>query len=511
MMSSVKSASAASFLQILPAMSARQQTRNMIKAFLDLKDDDPSKPIASLLDAGQQPAAPVYESKAGGVVELMKDLKKKLVEEKTVVEKEEMKSVGAYNMIAQTLHDQISKQTDSRDKKTSDKQHAEKSSAQAAGQKADTETALAADTEYLHELQGDCAEKAKEFEVKQKLRAGELTALNKAMEIISASAVSKVGFVQKKAHGSALVQLRAGSTVAQPSQNRVQSYLMAQGQKLNSNILSALAVRVNADPLAKVKKMIQDMVYKLMEEANEEAEHKGFCDTEMGTNKNSRDQKSSKVEELTASIEEMTAQAEVLTSEAAALTDDVTALDLAVSEATSQRSDESAKNQQTIADAVAAKEAVQSALKVLKDFYEGAASFIQTGMTTGSKGAEGIMGMLEVILSDFERLESETTSDEETAAAAHTKFLRTSKKTKAVTSTDIKHKQTEVQRLESETAESKKELKITQEELDAALAYFEKLKPSCVEAGESYEERVARRKEEIESLQDAMKILSGEA
>ena len=41
--------------------------------------------------------------------------------------------------------------------------------------------------------------------------------------------------------------------------------------------------------------------------------------------------------------------------------------------------------------------------------------------------------------------------------------------------------------------------------------YFEKLKPSCMEAGESYADRVARRKEEIESLQEAVKILDGEA
>merc|ERR1719335_2049490 len=328
------------------------------------------------------------------------------------------------------------------------------------------------------------------------------------MEIISGSAVSKVGFVQKKAHGSALVQLRAGSTVAQPSQNRVQSYLLARGQKLNSNILSALAVRVSEDPLAKVKKMIQDMVYKLMEEANEEAEHKGFCDTEMGTNKNTRDAKSSKVEELTASIKQEQAEAELLTSEAAGLTDEVLASDMAVSEASALRSEESAKNKQTIADAVAAKEAVQAATKVLKDFYEGSASLIQTGSTTGAKAPQdGILGMLEVILSDFERLESETTNDEETATEAHTKFLRESSKTKAVTNTDIKNKKKEVQRLTSETAEAKKELKITQEELDAALEYFEKLKPSCVAAGESYEERVARRKAEIESLEDALKIL----
>jgi len=57
--------------------------------------------------------------------------------------------------------------------------------------------------------------------------------------------------------------------------------------------------------------------------------------------------------------------------------------------------------------------------------------------------------------------------------------------------------------------EKEKDLDGTQKELDAALAYYEKLKPSCVDAGVSYEDRVARRKEEIQSLQEALKILSG--
>ena len=53
---------------------------------------------------------------------------------------------------------------------------------------------------------------------------------------------------------------------------------------LGSRVLSALAVRVEADPFAKVKKMIKDFIVKLMEEANEEAEYKGWCDTELSTN-----------------------------------------------------------------------------------------------------------------------------------------------------------------------------------------------------------------------------------
>merc|ERR1719235_1991497 len=186
----------------------------MIKAFYDIQGDSKVK---ALLDTGngQDPATPVYESQGGGVVELMKNLEKKLVSEKTELEQQEAKSVGAFNMIAQTLNDQISSQTNTRDKKLADKQGAEKSSAMAAGQKVDTQNALASDEEYLKDLQMDCAEKAKEFEEKQKLRAGELTALNKAIQIISGAAVSKVGLVQKKRRASALVQLRSSNAAAQ--------------------------------------------------------------------------------------------------------------------------------------------------------------------------------------------------------------------------------------------------------------------------------------------------------
>merc|ERR1719487_1390940 len=117
--------------------------------------------------------------------------------------------------------------------------------------------------------------------------------------------------------------------------------------------------------------------------------------------------------------------------------------------------------------------------------------------------AGGVVGMLEVIQSDFVRLETETTSAEDKAAKAFTQFSRDSSKDKAVKSADQKNKLNTKTEKESDLESAKKDLAGNQEELDAALAYFEKLKPCCVEAGESYEERVARRKEEIESLTDA--------
>ena len=71
-------------------------------------------------------------------------------------------------------------------------------------------------------------------------------------------------------------------------------------------------------------------------------------------------------------------------------------------------------------------------------------------------------------------------------------------------------KQQQKQDQEQALVSKKEDLEGTQKELDAALAYFDKLKPSCVDAGVTYEDRVARRKEEIESLQEALRILNGE-
>ena len=48
-------------------------------------------------------------------------------------------------------------------------------------------------------------------------------------------------------------------------QQRVAQYLQGRAQDLHSRVLSALAVRVADDPFSKVKKLIKDLVVRLME------------------------------------------------------------------------------------------------------------------------------------------------------------------------------------------------------------------------------------------------------
>merc|ERR1719443_2585188 len=116
--------------------------------------------------------------------------------------------------------------------------------------------------------------------------------------------------------------------------------------------------------------MINDLIVRLMEEANEEAEHKGWCDTELATNEQTRKTKTSAVETLHAEIDELEASIAKLTEDIVELTEAVASLDAAMAKATELREAEKAKNADTVKDAKAAQEAVAQALTVLKDFYE---------------------------------------------------------------------------------------------------------------------------------------------
>merc|ERR1719324_144083 len=169
--------------------------------------------------------------------------------------------------------------------------------------------------------------------------------------------------------------------------------------------------------------MIKDLIVRLMEEANEEAEHKGWCDTELSTK-----EKTSAVETLHAEIDELTASIAKATQEITDLTAEIADIDKAVAEATEIREKEKAENTQTISDSQDAQTAVAQAVTVLKEFYEKAAEAIAliqqqpespAIFDTEYKGMQsengGVVGMLEVIESDFARLEADTSSAEATA------------------------------------------------------------------------------------------------
>merc|ERR1719197_889485 len=70
------------------------------------------------------------------------------------------------------------------------------------------------------------------------------------------------------------------------------------------------------DPFAKVKGLIEEMIAKLMKEAEAEASHKAYCDEEMSKTK-------AKKEELTADIDKLTSKIDTASARSADLKKEV--------------------------------------------------------------------------------------------------------------------------------------------------------------------------------------------
>jgi len=522
----------AEFAQVLLQVSSLSQvpasSKRALMAFL--QEDQPNveeMPDKQLFN--EAPQAYGYEFQSGGVIDILEKLKEEFETKKYDLDKEEMTNEHGFEQIKQWLTDSGENANHEIQKKTELRAQTQELKAGHEGDKTQTESDRAEDQKYLDETTALSAQKTADFEARQKLRAEELDAINKALEIMNSDDVKGSGdkhLPSLAQRAVALVQLRNGMSAeaGELLQARVASFLADRAKAYNSRLLTLASQGVAANPFVKVKKMIKDMISKLVQEQTEETEHKGWCDTELTTNKQTRDQKTEAVEELTAEKEDQETLIAQLTQAIEDLTKESLELAKAMAEATAERQASHETNEATVADAKAAQVAVEQATAVMKDFYAKSAqatalvqqSPAEDAPETFEKPYKGllpeggnIVDFLEVILTDFVRLQSETEASEQAEVDEFKKFLWASEKDKALKDNERGHKEEKKKDTEAANAATVEELKLTQSQLDKAIAYYEKLKPTCVDSGITYEERVKRREEEIQSLQEALKILTG--
>merc|ERR1719453_1922660 len=111
---------------------------------------------------------------------------------------------------------------------------------------------------------------------------------------------------------------------------------------------------VMANPFSKVKKLIDDMITRLLEETNEDATHEGFCDKEMGESKITRNKLNEEIDALNSAVEEGKANIMMLSQEVATLESEISELSQSMTEAMELRAAEKSKNMATIEDSTSA-------------------------------------------------------------------------------------------------------------------------------------------------------------
>jgi len=480
--------------------------------------------LAAFLQETQQqeslrggPSVNAYEFQSGGIIALLEKFLKKFQGELEQVEREESNQAKNFDLEMINLSNTIDYLKKEIEEKSVMKAKRAKESAQAKSDLASTKKELSEDEKTLADMTATFAAKSDQFKANQEVRKAELEAIGKAIEIISDPSVAgsygkHVNLAQTKTSFLQIRSARARVT----SRQRVVQFLQRKAALLSSTALKTLAMQAESNPFDKVVQMIKDLVEKLKEEAKAEAEHKAWCDEQLHDNKIKREKKTAKVNKLTATVESLTEDIASMAKKIQTLKEEQAELTLAMSKATTQRDKEKATNTDTMKDAAAGEEATKAALVVLKEFYASQSSFLQQvpemaaykGMSS-AKG--GVVGMLEVIVSDFARLLADTKAAETAAATEYDSFMKDAKASKKAKH-DLEFKTSlEKDQAEFDKGETQKDLEATQAELDKALEYQQYLKPVCLEVHVSYEERVARRKEEIQALKEAYDILDKKA
>merc|ERR1719478_120120 len=123
------------------------------------------------------------------------------------------------------------------------------------------------------------------------------------------------------------------------TRDKLAEYLKGLSKKFNSFALTQMVSSARADPFSKIKGLINDMVEKLVTEANEEANQKAFCDEEQAKARKQQSEKTMLYDKFTARLDEAASKKEVLSKAITELQAELAEIDKAQAEATKLRSD----------------------------------------------------------------------------------------------------------------------------------------------------------------------------
>jgi hypothetical protein len=501
-----------------------------------------------------------YKFHSSSIIKTLEGLKGDFRKEKASVDADEVKRVSAFDMLKQSKTDHIKARTLAMTQAKADRDGKIEDIGTASQELTTTSAQLLDDMEYLDELNTVCSDKAKTWDQRTKLRSNELTAITQATGIVKDTVAAKtqsatIRFAQTGStvrlaeavvsSDSAMEDIEAQAEIEEESaplgflqrnsitkhspddaRQYIISLLKGKGAEMKSTLLVSLASRIASDPFAKIKKLIQELIERLLTEAANEANQKGWCDKATADATQKRTGAANTIEELNAKMAKLAALSDKLEEEIGTLTTELADLKTSQTDAQKNRKDEKAENANTVVEAKAGLAAVKMAIDILDKFYKTSAKAkvdlslaqgplddapdagFDNGEAYQGAGAEsgGIIGMMEVIQSDFERTISETEAAEKAAEAEHLEFMTETGKSTAAKKMALSEKKSQKDETDNSFSDADSNMDSESKILVTSIKELIELKATCVDTGMSYEDRVAMREQEIASLKKALCI-----
>jgi hypothetical protein len=456
-----------------------------------------------------KPEAKIYDRKTGSIVTTLKSLLEKAESHLEKLQGAETSAVHNYAMIKASLLDgQENLKGEMSDAKARIPEKQEANSV-AAGDLQSTSEDLLGDARAKEALHHECLSVAEEFQTSMAGRSAELKALTDAQKAIADTTGGAASQTYALAQTPSLLQT-ASSRAAGPI-----SAVRALATKLGSTVLAQLASRMSSalqlgtasDPFSKVKELLENMIQQLATDADNDATLKAYCDREMASIGDKKDDAVSEKDRLGTRIEQKKARSSKLRGLVSTLQQELASLAKAQEEARQLRNDEHnafLKNKNEMEQGL---RGIKLAVKVLKEHYSQDSE--SELLTHGASG--GIIGMLEVVESDFTTGLAELLVAEESAATYYQSTLKPSTEVEtAAKEHDMKLKQKEYASVEKAGADLATDAAHASEKLSAIHQYEAMIKSKCSKP-DSFEERKDRREKELAGLKDAMMSLAGES
>jgi len=434
----------------------------------------------------------------------------------------------------------------------------------------DTENEVAETQAFVADLGKQCASKKAEWSERQTMRAQEVSAIGEAIKILNDDSAldlfKKTAPSLVQSEGMGFLQTNAKLSSVLRAKNMMVSLAQVSRTHQTQMSLIASAMKIKGADFGKIQEMISGMVEVLIKEQGDDDSHKSFCNAEFTKSAQEKKDTEQKLASLAASIEEMTANNEQMSSEISTLQAEIKALDNAVAQGTEQRKTEHESFLQAQAENQAAVQILEMAKNRLNKFYRPnqykaperrelteeerlvvssggadprdaeeaaaaaqAAVFVQVRVASNDGldaapppppetfGAyqkkdgksNGVMGLMDMMLSDLKSDHSEAEHSEEMAQKDYENLMSASQKTRATNARSITEKESAKAEWSEKIENAKTDEASTKDGLMKLNEAIAGLHSSCDFLIANFSARKDARTNEIDGLKNAKAVLSG--
>jgi len=504
-----------------------KEALDAVKMFLN---PEQSKVVGAFLQA-KAPFTGTYTSSSGQIVGTLKSMRDTFKANLASARATEAAQLKSHTALMATLNKAYNEMSDSYDGKQEKLGGNDDDLAAKKNQLAEDKAQKASDEEFLAKLLVMCEAKTKEYNERKLLRSNEDAAVAEAVSILD----SDEAFA---AFGKSTATHSGATGFLQMSSRRVRVHMHEMSQ--NTKIVNALqksssprAKRIAAmvqkgNPFTEVLGEIKKMLKLIVEEGKQDKENLDWCNSEREENDASLADKINQIDTLNGEIETLDTT----------INDPVTGLKTQIKEAeesllscvnsqkteTKERTEANLLYQQDIKNLVAAEDILTKAIKALRSYYDkleermDGYEFLQikedpdAPETFGDYGGQSSKGgdaitMLEFILDETKKEETEAHSDEENAQHDYEDSMTDLKQEEADLEETLASLHETLAAKTEELFQKREEHKATTADKEAIEEYLLKIKPGCDFITENFDERETNRATETSAMEEAIDLI----